>query len=78
MLNDCEYSTLEFTSPGDDLDSNDKVKEYIIKFSQFASNLTEVDTFVLYLKHIFLIYVYTDMDSLIVQPLAPPPPNAYF
>ena len=58
MVNGCEESTLEFTSPGDDLDSADKVKQYIIKFSQFASNLTEVDTFVLYLKRIFLIYVY--------------------
>ena len=33
---------LMFTSPGDDYDSPDKVKEYTIKYSKFASNLTEV------------------------------------
>jgi hypothetical protein len=32
---------LEFTAPGDDLDSNDAAAEYVIKYSSTASNLTE-------------------------------------
>jgi hypothetical protein len=31
---------LEFTAPGDDLDSNDAAKEYVIKYSSTAGNLT--------------------------------------
>merc|ERR1712059_80156 len=31
---------VEFTAPGDDLDSNDKAGEYIIKYSSTAGNLT--------------------------------------
>jgi len=31
---------IDFTAPGDDLDSNDAAKEYIIKFSSTAGNLT--------------------------------------
>jgi hypothetical protein len=32
---------MKFTSPGDDYDSPDKVQKYTIKYSKFASNLTE-------------------------------------
>lgn len=42
LENDCGNVLLMFTSPGDDYDSPDKVKEYTIKYSKFASNLTEV------------------------------------
>merc|ERR1719430_795413 len=31
---------IEFTAPGDDLDSNDIAKEYVVKFSSTAGNLT--------------------------------------
>ena len=44
MKNLCTDSTLSFVSPGDDFDSEDLVKSYTIKYSKYASNLTEVGT----------------------------------
>ena len=38
-----ELITIQFTSPGDDLDSEDKVAEYIIKFSATSGNLTNAN-----------------------------------
>ena len=33
--------SLQFTSPGDDIDSNDLVAEYVFKYSSTVGNLTE-------------------------------------
>ena len=42
MINDCGAVKLTFTAPGDDFDSTEPAKEYIIKYSEYASVLTEV------------------------------------
>ena len=38
--NQHDVVSIKFTAPGDDLDSNDKVRVYILKFSSTAGNLT--------------------------------------
>ena len=38
--NQDDVVSIKFTAPGDDLDSNDKVRVYILKYSSTAGNLT--------------------------------------
>jgi len=44
LVNSCGRINITFTSPGDDYDSPDKVKQYIIKYSQNATNLVNFDS----------------------------------
>ena len=42
-LPEADRIAVQFTAPGDDLDSNDKAASYVVKYSSTVGNLTEVN-----------------------------------